>query len=80
MDDLDEQPVLSTWTIYSSPADAPGMFVVRRWDIYPGSDPVPAEDATQHLTVRRAREAIPPGLHRLDRQANDDPTIIETWV
>jgi hypothetical protein len=31
-------------------------------------------------TLEDAREAVPAGLYRMDRDVNDDPRIVETWI
>jgi len=31
-------------------------------------------------TLEELREKLPFGLHRLPRNPNDDPVIVETWV
>lgn len=65
--------------IYHHPADYPRDFVVREWVCSRG------ESSPQHLailapTLEAARAALPPGLHRLERHPNDDPTITEVWI
>lgn len=75
-----EPDALDLFTVYESPSDAPGMFVVRRWVVVRGeSDALPAE-AFQFYTLDMARAAIPRGRVSLPREHGDDPTIVETWV
>jgi hypothetical protein len=31
-------------------------------------------------TLQEAREAVPPGMARLDPMTGDDPTVKETWI
>lgn len=71
---------LVTWTIYDHPADFPNHVVVRPWEVVGGGH---VEPGPQWLCkdLDEARELLAPlGLYRLDRQPNDDPTIIEVWV
>lgn len=76
--------VLSTWTIYNHPPDAPNSIVLRRWSVVRGStEPVPDDRAALFDTVEEARDWLDrfhPGLYRMERQADDDPTIVETWL
>lgn len=79
---MSEPAVLSTWTIFASPADAPGRFVVRQFDVVQGqADPVPHEDATVHFTLESARNAVPDSADVcFQRSPGDDPSIVETWM
>lgn len=69
---------LTTWTIYDHPADFPDRIVVRPWEVTAGK--VEPGHAWLCHSLEEARAVIPPGLHRLDRQPDDDPTIIEVWL
>jgi hypothetical protein len=72
---------LEIFVVYRSPADYPGAWIVRRstvtetgamiWDASPFS---------VRGTLFGAREAIPPGLVRLDRDPSDPPVIWEIWL
>lgn len=70
---------LSTFTIYDKPRDQPKHFVVRQWLIEGGGEPRPGE-ARLAATLEEARGSIPFGLVRLERNSNDDPCIVETWI
>jgi hypothetical protein len=72
--------VLSSFTVYQSPRDCPGKFVVRRWVIRGGPAPVPTNDVVVCDTLDEAREFVPPGLICFPRSEGDDPTIVETWM
>lgn len=65
--------------VYHNPADFPGQYVARRWV---GLDPdyAPAAVAPTLEEVREKLLKDNPGLTRLDRQENDDPVIVETWL
>lgn len=70
---------LPMWTIYKSPADYPGVFVVRRCRIM-------ADQIVHDLscliadTLDIARAMVPEGLINLGRMPDDDPAIVEVWV
>lgn len=71
---------LVTWTIYDHPKDFPNHVVVRPWEVVSGGH---IEPGPQWLceSLEQARELLAPlRLHRLDRQPEDDPTIMETWL
>lgn len=71
---------LDMFTIYDNPADARGFFVVRRWEMRRGIKvPVPRE-AYALPSLHMARGIIPRGRVRMERNDEDDPTIVETWI
>lgn len=66
------------WTVYESPRDFPGLFVIR---------PSLAEDPPRPLfchveaeTLEQAREMLPVGVYRIGRREGDDPAILEVWI
>lgn len=79
---MTEPAVLSTWTIFFNPSDAPGRFVVRRFDVVQDQpEPVPTQHASVHPTLTAARDAVPPQAGVcFTRSPGDDPTIVETWM
>lgn len=71
---------LVLWVVYERPSDAPRSWVVRRHIASAAGveiDPVPVAIAP---SLEAARFAIPPGLHRIERDPEDDPQIAEVWV
>ena len=66
---------MNIWTVYYSPADYPGKFVARRWIL-----DMPTTDVLVDDTLPALRERLPPGLYRMNRNPQDDPVIIETWI
>lgn len=69
---------LCTWTIFDSPDDAPGWFVLR---MFRGE--TPATPALQFKTLEEAREILLrlyPNMVCLPRSPNDHPSVIETWL
>ncbi|MES2460583.1 MAG: hypothetical protein V4671_08355 [Armatimonadota bacterium] len=72
---------LSVWTIYDSPFDYPGRFVVRRWEVSgPDGRAVPDQECVLADSLEEARAAVPPGLRNLGRYPQDDINIAETWL
>lgn len=61
--------------IYESPADYPGQFVARLWDL---------DKPTRYIVVadmlEAVRAAIPEDMIRFRRDQNDDPCIVESWI
>jgi hypothetical protein len=77
--------VASHYCIYNNKtSDHPGKFVLRRWDIYEGlPDPVPSAVpilADSHAELRAWVRSHMVGAYCLQRDANDDPTILEVWI
>jgi hypothetical protein len=70
---------LTIWTIYQSPADHPGKFVVRAYDATSAGPVVRAESEVCD-TLAQARTRVPCGLYWMNRNPVDDPTIVETWL
>lgn len=75
--------VMQSYTIYFSPTDYPGKYVIRRFDIVRGqTGPVPREAAIAE-SLAHARLAISllnPGAVCFERSPGDDPNIVETWL
>lgn len=69
---------LTIWVIYDHPADHPYDFVVRPSYVYPGR--VAFGPAKMSGTLEGARDLLPEGLYRMDRDPDDDPVIVETWL
>lgn len=70
------------WTIYFNPLDHPGKYVGRRWKL-----DVPEPDLVVCSDVESVREWIRRQLPRFsglgvrfDREPDDDPVIVETWI
>lgn len=66
---------LVMYVVCFNPADAPGLFTVRRWY---GEDADPAWGYSAD-TLETIRKSIPAGLYRQVRYPDDDPVIIEVW-
>ena len=62
-------------TIFKSPADYPGKYVARVFDV-----DKPTTLAAVADTYEELQQAIPAGMVRLERNEKDDPVILETWI
>lgn len=75
----DNRDVLNIWTIYFNPVDAPGKYVLRRFEVHEGQS-VPceryvADDIQLFRTEMRRR-----GLVMMNRDPNDHETVVECWL
>lgn len=67
--------VLSMWTVY----DRPEGTVACRWEVVAGVTTL-TEDQMEG-TISSLRTILGArGLYRLDRQPDDDPSVLETWI
>lgn len=72
---------LSIWTVYDHPRDFPNSFIARRFELGPDGEPFATPDIVLAETLEKVRRPlIDAGLSRLDRNALDDPAIVETWL
>lgn len=63
--------VFHQWVVYDNPADFPGQYALRRWNL---NVPDPQPIAVSHdLAAVLAR--VPRGATFIGRQPNDDPVI-----
>lgn len=74
------EDVLTIWTIYQSPLDYPGRFVVRAYDVAGDGQVVPRAEQAVCGSLEEARARVPCGLYWMNRNPVDDPTIVETWI
>lgn len=82
-DGLQDGDVLRMWTLYESPLDFPGMWVLREWAVTgnPDGEPRPLSGIFVSPTpgpLRARMEAM--GLFRLARHPSDEPQIVESWI
>ncbi|MDD3230899.1 MAG: hypothetical protein PHE09_17035 [Oscillospiraceae bacterium] len=61
--------------VYKNPADYPNKYVARLWDVDKPTTLVAITDSFEEI-----RAAKPPEMVIMQRQPNDDPVIIETWI
>jgi hypothetical protein len=68
------------WTIFRRPADYPNHHVARKFLVFQGyseaTDEVIVSEDLQPLRYQMERQ----GLYRMNRDPNDDPAIVETWL
>jgi hypothetical protein len=73
--------VLTMWTIYFSPLDYSGRYVVRAFDIVLGEPaPLARKEVTVTSSLEEARAAVPPGLFRVQPLKGDTLSTVETWM
>lgn len=71
---------LRMFVLYHSPADYPGLWVMRRWDVsneLQATDEVWISASSPEPLRERCRGR---GMFRMPRQEGDDPVIVETWL
>lgn len=69
------------FTVYYSPTDFPGKFVVREWRTFRGDSTVYASRmAISGDTIEEVREHIPKTMTCIARFADDHPHIVESWI
>ncbi|ADG70094.1 hypothetical protein Plim_4287 (plasmid) [Planctopirus limnophila DSM 3776] len=74
------KPLVTFYTIFNSPLDYPGEFVVRRFHVMPGGKQAVDMDLwARGPTLESVIEQIPDGLTRIGRHALDVLSLVETW-
>lgn len=69
---------LVMYVIYDHPLDHPDKFVTRKFLV--NDQPRPTKEFLLHDTLANARLALPRGLWKFPRDANDEPQIVESWL
>jgi hypothetical protein len=74
--------VLEMFVVYERPRDYPDKFVLRRWWIgkVPGEPTPDPEWFYLADTLDEIRDHVPTHCVRLERDANDEPQIVEVWI
>jgi len=78
MVELVKEYLLNQYVIYKNPTDHPKKYVTRKWGIQPGGLE-PLEKVVCN-TLKEARDIVPKGLVKVDRDPQDDPCIYEVWI
>ena len=71
---------LNIWTITANPADFPGQFVARRWEVTGGTQVATDEAIISPELADLRRAMMRRGLFCIPRSAEDDPVIVESWL
>jgi len=72
--------ILSIWTLFDRPTDAPDCYVVRRFEVHLNSVKA-TSDAHYSLHIERLRNLmLERGLHCIGRSEGDEPQIVESWI
>lgn len=66
---------MSMWIVFEEPPDFPNQYVARRYSAYVDTGEYVSGD-----TLLDVRAKLPAGLMRLERSAQDDPIIRESWI
>jgi hypothetical protein len=67
---------VTLWTVYKQPRDYPESFVARRFlNDQPQAEVIVSASLD---TIRREMQKM--GLVRLERDASDEPQILEVWL
>ena len=72
---------LPMWIVYrpdKPPSAYPGLWVARMHVMLPA--PKPTRFVITHPGLSDLREALPPGVVRMERHAEDAPEIVEMWL
>jgi hypothetical protein len=69
---------LDIWTIYRYPRDYPDKYVARRCEVT--TDITHTNDMFVADSLDEVRALLPAGLHRIERDLQDDPVIVEVWI
>jgi hypothetical protein len=70
------RPPLAIWTVYCRPSDYPTEYIARKFLLDKSTDEIVRSPTIEGIH----REMMRRRLIWMDRQAGDDPTIVETWV
>jgi hypothetical protein len=76
--------VLSMYVVYFNPSDFPGKYVIRRHWVDKGPPRIrhDQEPAAVEDTLQGVRKKVPNIEYyvRLERDPEDDPSIVEIWI
>lgn len=77
---VESRDILSIWTIYKSPRDAPGLYVARRHIAHAGATAATDEAYTANDIEPLRAMFREQGLVLIPRHESDDPVIVESWI
>lgn len=66
------------WTVYESPKEFPGLFIVRPHWADETYRPLPCHIEAD--TLDAARDMLPRGVRNIGRDKRADPAIVEVWI
>lgn len=72
--------IMEQWVVYQRPKDFPSNYVARKWLIRRGGIEATASVMVCRTIDRLRRELAGRGLTCLDRDPEDDPSIVEVWL
>lgn len=71
--------MMTIWTIYHSPSDYPGKWVLRAFDVTADGHQA-REECVVADSLEAVRAALPRGRVSIGRMRGDDPAIYECWT
>ena len=74
-----QQDTLKIYTICYNTSDFPGLYTCRIHEINGGKVEVGPLMGTGQ-TLEEVRKLLPIGVHNIQREPDDDPVIIESWI
>lgn len=78
--DRTDKEVVVFYVVYENPRDYPGMYVVRKQAVGPGTHLIEREPHVVSSDLDGARAAIPRDLIRMSRLPGDEAQILESWL
>lgn len=70
---------MEAWTVYFSPSDYPGLYVLRKFVLGDG-EALPTDVVFTAETLEAVREFVPSGCVQFAPDPQDDSVIVETWL
>lgn len=70
---------LGLWVIYKNPADYPGKYVLRKWEITAGTV-APERAVVLADDIETLRAQLPAGVQRFEPDKLDNVSIVECYV
>lgn len=67
------------WVIYKNPTDFPNVPFVMREFVLAQGQVIPTDKTWQGSDISRVRRYIPKGKTKRERDAKDEPQIVEWW-
>ena len=77
---LQTDQALIIWTLYHSPTDYPGKFVIRPSEIYEGGVRTLRFVVVADIEAEAHADRHVAGLHWMERQRGDEPQIMGVWL
>lgn len=79
----EQQKKLKLWTVYNSPADFPGLYVAREFEMDKPTSNYFAhslQDNVDQWCIEQASKSGQGQPYPLARHPDDHPTVVHTWL